>query len=248
MTRYIILALAILFCACASTNSLQKQKAQLHLELGTSMLSRGEYPAALAELLKAESLDPKNPVVQNHLGLAYFVRGKYNLAEKHLERAISLVPKYTDARNNLARILMDQNRLDEAAKQLMVAEKDLTYLEPEKTYLNLGLIEFKRQKYPEALAQFKKSLELKRNNCTAGHYYGRTLYEMRRFEIAAPALDQASEWCLASGFEEPLYYSALTYYSLGDQDRVRARVNELIKLKPESAFVPKAQALLALIK
>lgn len=248
MTRSIIFALAILFSGCASTNSLNQQKAQLHLELGTSLLNRGEYPAALAELLKAQSLDSSNPVIQNHLGIAYYVRGRYDLAEKHLGRALSLASNYTDARNNLARILMDQNRLDEAAKLLAISERDLTYLEPDKTYLNMGLLEFKKQKYPQALTHFKKSLELKRNNCTAGHYYGRSLYEMRRYQLAATALDQAIEWCQASGFEEPLYYSALTYYSLGDQDRVRARVNELIKLKPESAFVPKAQALLALIK
>lgn len=225
-----------------------KHKAQLHLELGTSYLSRGEYPQALSELLIAENLDSSNPVVQNHLGIAYYVRGRMDLAEEHVRRAVKLAPKYTDARNNLARILMDQEKLEEAQKLLIVAEKDLTYLEPEKTYLNLGMLEFKKKNYSQAVPHFKKSLELKRNNCTAGHYYGRTLYELRRYNIAAVALDQAVEWCQASGFEEPLYYSALTYYSLGDRDRVRARVNELIKLKPESALVPKAQALLALIK
>lgn len=248
MTHLIIFAFFISVLGCASNGANSKQKAQLHLELGTSYLTRGEYPSALAELLKAESLDSSNPVVQNHLGLAYYVRNKYDLAEEHLRRAIRLESRYTDARNNLARILMDQNKLEEAKQQLIVAEKDLTYLEPEKTYLNLGLLEFKRQRYPQAAEQFKKSLELKRNNCTAGHYYGRTLYEQRRYDLAALALDQAIEWCRASGFEEPLYYSALTYYSLGDSDRVRARVNELIKLKPESAYAQKAQALLALIK
>lgn len=248
MTRSIIFALSILFLGCASTNSASKHKAQLHLELGTSYLSRGEYPAALAELLKAETLDADNPVIQNHLGIAYYVRGKMDSAEEHLRKALRLASSYTEARNNLARILMDQNRLDEAAKLLAVSEKDLTYLEPEKTYLNLGLLDFKRQRYQQALGQFKKSLELKRNNCSSGYYYGRSLYELRRYDLAALALDQAIEWCRDSGFEEPLYYSALTYYSLGDRDRVRARVNELTKLKPESAYVDKAQALLSLIK
>ena len=248
MTRSIILVLSILIFGCASSTSVNKQRAQLHLELGTSYLSRGEYPAALSELLRAEKLDSDNPIIQNHLGLAYYVRAKYDLAENHLRRSIKLNPTYTDARNNLARILMDQGKLEEARKMLTISEKDLTYLEPEKTYLNIGLLEFKKQNYPRALEQFKKSLELKRNSCTAGHFYGRTLYEMRRFDLAALALDQAVEWCQASGFEEPLYYSALTYYSLGDRDRVRARVNELVKLKPESVLVPKAQALLTLIK
>lgn len=248
MTRPIIFTLMIFLSACASTDSGNKQRAQLHLELGTSYLSRGEYPAALSELLKAENYDSSNPVIQNHLGLAYYVRGKMDSAEEHLRRAIRLAPNYTEARNNLARILIDQNKLDEAGKLLRVSEKDLTYLEPEKTFLNLGLLEFKRQKYIHAAAQFKRSLELKRQNCTAGNYYGRSLYELRKYNLAAMALDQAAEWCSASGFEEPLYYSALSYYSLGDRDRVRARVNELLKLKPESALAPNAQALLALIK
>ncbi len=248
MTRPIILALTIFLSACASTDSAKKHRAQLHLELGTSYLARGEYPAALAELLKAESLDSSNPVVQNHLGIAYYVRQKMDSAEEHLRRAIRLAPEYTEARNNLARILMDQNKLTEAEKLLRISEKDLTYLEPEKTFMNLGLLEFKKQKYTQAALQFKKALELKRQNCTAGHYYGRSLYELRKYNLAALALDQAIEWCQASGYEEPLYYSALSYYSLGDRDRVRARVNELLKLKPESALVPNAQALLALIK
>lgn len=244
---FVILA-ALAFVGCATTGPSDQEKAELHLSIGTSHLNKGNYPSALSELLTAESLDDDNPVIQNNLGLAYFVRGKFTLAEKHLRRAIEIEPKYTEARNNLGRVLIDQGLYDLAIRELKVAVEDLTYATPDKSHSNLGLAYFYRGDYALALEQLKKSLGYNKSNCTAYHFYGRTLFELNQLETASRAFDQAVKICENRKFDEPLYYSALSYYRLGQREQAVARFEEMLSRYPDSTNSEKARDLLKLMK
>ena len=83
MKNLLLLCLIISVISCASKD-VQKEQAQLHLQIGTGLLSKGQYPQALASLLQAEKLDPDNAEIQNNLGLAYFVRKEYESSLKHM--------------------------------------------------------------------------------------------------------------------------------------------------------------------
>src|SRR4051812_29995844 len=91
---------------CAGRSDRVKERAQLHLQMGTAHLTQGNYPAALNELLQAEQLDKDNPVIQNNLGLAYGVRNRWKEAEQHYRRALELDSRFSDARTNLARLFI----------------------------------------------------------------------------------------------------------------------------------------------
>ncbi|PIS10732.1 MAG: hypothetical protein COT73_07710 [Bdellovibrio sp. CG10_big_fil_rev_8_21_14_0_10_47_8] len=222
--------------------------ADLHLQIGTSQLNSGNYPQALQELLTAEDLDGDNPVIQNNLGLAYFVRNRYDLSEKHIRKALDQKSDYTDARNNLARLLIEKGQLDEAIKEAKSAAEDLTYTSPEKPMINLGLAYFKQGKFAEAKTHFLKAIDYQRDNCLANSYYGRSLYELKDKARAAAALDRAVGFCQRTQFDEPHYYSALTYYAMGQKDKAVARFEELIKLYPNGAYVDKSKIMLETIR
>ena len=78
-----------------------------------------------------------------------------------------------------------------------------------------------------------RSLEIRRQSCTTADYYGRTLLEMKHLAQSAQVLDQAIEFCRPEKFEEPLYFSAMSYFSLGEKEKARARIEELLKEYPK---------------
>ncbi len=236
----------LVLMGCASKD--QKEEAQLHLQIGSAHLSQGNYPQALRELLIAEKLDPKNPVVQNNLGLAYFVRERLQEAEVHLQRALALDPAYTEARNNLVRILIERTRYDEARKEIAVVLADLTFPTPEKAWFNNGLIEFYTQNYTEAKESFSKALNVSREDCETHNFYGRSLYELKQFDNAAKALDQAVRFCQKSQIDEPHYYSALTYYQMGQKSKAKARMQEVVQNYTSGKYTEKAKQMLRIMR
>src|SRR5690348_3257843 len=127
--------------ACATTHP-DKQRAELHLQIGTGYLTNGQYPQAMSELLKAQELDPTNPLILNNLGLAYYVRGKWKTAEEKFRAAVRQDSKFSEAKNNLGRVLIDEGRPAEALKFLHEVESDLTYRYQEKTLSTLGMAYF----------------------------------------------------------------------------------------------------------
>ncbi len=246
MTALIVSLIALI--ACTTPEKSDRQRAGLHMQIGTGYLQKGMYPQALNELLKAEQLDPKNPLILNNVGLAYYVRGKTKLAEEKFRAAIQVLPNYSDAKNNLGRVLIDTHRDSEAVRLLQEVQGDMTYEAPEKTLSNLGMAYFDLGQYQKAEEHLSHSLQIRRENCTTANYYGRTLLEMKRLEQSATALDQAIEFCRSSKFEEPIYFSAMSYFSLGEKEKSRARLEELLKEYPKSKYVAKAKGMLELLQ
>ncbi len=244
----LFLAATLSLAACTSATKDNKERATLYLKIGTGHLEKGQYPQAMTELLKAEQLDPKNPMVLNNLGLVFFLRGRTDQAAQKFRQAIKAEPRFSDAKNNLARVLMKQQKYAEATKLLHEVEGDLTYTAPEKTYSNLGMAYFEQGKFEKAEEYLARSIEIRRQNCTTAYYYGRTLLELKKLKESADMLDQAVEYCRPVRFEEPLFYSASSYFSLGEKEKSRARLDELLKEYPKSQFVAKAKGMLELLE
>jgi tetratricopeptide (TPR) repeat protein len=234
----------VLGCATAE----KKERAQLHLKIGLSHYENRNYPLALQEFLNAEKLDPENPAVLNNLGLTYFMRERYDLAESNIRKAIELAPNFTDARNNLARVLIEKGKYTEAQKELKIVLDDLTYTGQERAYLNLGLSYFNQGEYLQAREAFLKSVNIQRESCTANTYLGRSHFELKNYAKAAEILDNAIGFCSKSAYDEPHYYSALTYYRLGQPEKSMARFEEILRLYPNGQYRDKSRAMLDLIK
>lgn len=240
---------ALLFClGCSSARKGDQDRALLHMQIGTGYLSQGQYPQAMSELLQAEKLDPENPLILNNVGLAYYVRGRSGQAEAKFRQAIRLKKDFSDAKNNLARVLMDLDRASEALRLLTEVEGDLVYPFPEKTLSNLGMAHFYLGNFAKAEDYLARSLQMRRDSCATANFYGRTLLELKRTQQSATVLDQAIEFCRSSKFEEPLYFSAMSYFTLGQREKSRARLEELLKEYPKSKYVAKAKGMLELLQ
>lgn len=232
--------------ACSSSE--KREKAQLHLQIGLSHYENSNYPMALKEFLIAKDLDPKSPLVHNNLGLAYFVRDRIDLAEKHLRIALDLKSNYTDARNNLSRILIEKGNYVEAQKELKLVLADLTYTAADKALVNMGLSYFNQMDYSMAANYFSQSVRQNRENCVANSYLGRCYFELKDYARASQILDQAIGYCQKSSFDEPHYYSALSYYRQGNSSKAISRFQEILKIYPHSEYRDKSRAMLDIIK
>lgn len=220
----------------------------LYVEMANSQIENNNLPAALKDLLTAQSLDPKNPVVQNNLGLVYFLRDRMETSEKHFEAAVRFAPTYTEARNNLARVYIEVGKYKQAEKELKTVLDDLTFSAQDKAYINLGLLHYNLKDFAQASTAFKKAIQVQPDSCVAHKMNGKSLFELKTYPAASEALERAVGFCQNLMDDEPLYYSAVTHYRLGNKQKATARFEELLKLYPEGSFREKSRGMIDLIR
>lgn len=238
----------LFFTSACAHRTVDAERADLFLEMGTAHLQKGSYPEALKALKKAEELNPNSAIIQNNLGLAYFVRKEYEQAKKHIQTALDLESSFTEARINLGQVFLAQNQFGEAIKSFQLATKDLTYPKPEKSWYHLGLAEFQRGEFNKARDAFARAVEIQKNYCLANHYFARSLYELKDYQGAAENFDRSVSFCDSKFKEESFYYGGLSYYRLGDSQRAILRFEELVKEFPEGPQVENAKSLLGMLK
>lgn len=241
---YICIASSLVLISCSHAPEKDKETALLHMQIGTSHLTNGNYPQALRELQLAHEIDDTNPLIENNLGLVYFVREKYELAEKQMQYALKLNPKYSDARNNLARIHIEMGLYDQAIQELEIVLADLTYPAADKAWVNLGMAYFKKQNFKMAKIKLAEAIRLSRNHCLAHTLYGRSELELGQLQTAAVELDRAISFCKDSSFDEPNYYSGISYFRLGQKEKAIARMEEVVQLYPQGKYVGRAKTMI----
>lgn len=244
-----LLVLALLGCiGCSSVETEDSKVAELHLRVGTGYLTSGKYRKALSELLIALKHNPSDPFVHNNLGITYFSLKKNDLAANHLVQAVTLKPDYSDARNNLGRVYIEMGIYDKAISELTVVTNDLTYLNPNKALINLGLAYLKKGSLQQANKTLFSAIKSDRTNCLAYNYYGQTLFRQEKLSDASVSLDQAVGLCRKLNFDEPHYYSALAYLKMGHKEKATARFHEVIDLFPDGDYAQKSKIRLKELK
>lgn len=248
VARVLVAVLMLSASISCMTTKKERNEADLHLRIGTSYLTKGNLPYALGELKTAEKLDPDNFMVQNNLGLVYFFNDHYEESLQHFSRAVQIKPDFTEAKNNHARALIEVTRYDQAIRELNEVLADLMYPQPAKAWVNMGLAYFRKGDFASAKEQFGKALTLERGNCLAQTYFGRSLLETGQLKDAAQSLDNAVLICKPEKFDEPHYFSGLTYYKMGQTSSAIARMQEVVQLFPQGRYAKRAESMLKLMK
>lgn len=238
----------LFFIAGCTSFRVNQEASMLHAANGTSFYQNENYSLALKEFLIAEKNDPDSPAIQNSLGLTYFMKERHQIAIKHFERSLKLDPNFTDARNNLARVYIEVGRYQDAERMLNIVTNDLTYTGQDRAYINLGLSFFNQKKYDLAKDNFLKAINSQQDNCFAHTYYGRSFFELKNYEASIQALDKAIEFCQKLLIDEPHYYSALSFYRLGEKQKSITRFQEVIKLYPNGKYSDRSKGMLNIIK
>lgn len=89
---------------------------RVHTQLGVLYFGRQDYPNAIAEFVKATSINPRYSPPYNQLGYAYRFTEKFSDAETTFKKYIELIPDDPNPYDSYAELLMKMGRFDESIK------------------------------------------------------------------------------------------------------------------------------------
>jgi tetratricopeptide (TPR) repeat protein len=148
--------------------------ASTYIEKGWSLISLGDYPAAIQALERALVLSPEDPQAQSQLGWAQMLHGDYDDALGTFQQVLMKEPANSLARINVGYICLKKRIFGEAIEHLSKAirldnDKKATLY----AHYYLGLVYFEREMYEDAQNFFQKTLALGPNLIEAYYELGR---------------------------------------------------------------------------
>lgn len=224
--------------ACADEAAENRQRAQIHTDLGAAYFSSGQLGVALEELNIAIRVDSSFAPAYNMLGLVYMALRENDKAEDNFRRSLSINGMDSDANNNYGWFLCQRGKIDDSIKYFMGALKNPLYTTPEKSYLNAGVCSRKKNDDAEAEEFLLKAIKLQPRlpqalfnladiNFKRGNYVEAREYIRRYFQIASPT-------------SELLWLGIRVERRLGNRSDEASYGLQLRKTFPDS---PEAQAL-----
>ncbi len=200
--------------------------------LGVCRTALGDYPAAVAALLEAVKVQPKDAEVRLALAVAYEKAGELENAETVYIALAEINPPEAKVYFRQVYKLYDlAGRHDRA----VAPAKKLIELEPgnETNHYYLGLTYFKAQQYEQAIAAFQQGLAVKADFPHAWFQIGSSYINMKKYREAAEAYkkyaelvpDDASGW-LSIG---------VAYMQGKNFEAALEPLKKSVELKPENA-------------
>jgi len=243
--KYILcLALSIMVVSCSSSSKKAAtpadKKAKLFYGQGTRDLVNKDFTQALKNLLQANLYKPNQTKILNNLGMAYYFKKDKGLAMKHLKQSIKSDPKNSDARINIATIYMEIGSLGKAEEQYKIVAKDLLYESQDKTYFNLGMLSLKQNKTTQGINYFKQSINVNESYCPSHLKLGKVEFKRANYRAAIKYFKEANNG-LCYNNPQPTYHQALTYIELGEYNKARIKLDDVLERFPMDRYASLAR-------
>jgi type IV pilus assembly protein PilF len=226
--------------SCAGNLEMQKKQAKASRNLGEAYYRQKNYPEALGEFLKSETIYPGDPFLQNDLGLTYMAMKQMDFAVKHFKKAIEIKPDYAPAINNLGTAYLDKKEWDNAIRYFKEVTENLLYATPHFPLSNMGWAYYNKKEYALAEKFYLKALEIdpKFINALAG--LGKTYIAMGRGSEAVATLEKAVKDYPRLG---QLYLELARAYTVsGEYEKALDAYEKAVEFSPDSALAREAEA------
>ena len=236
----------VVVTACGGPSRYQKmEQAEATKSVGEAYMRQGNFTAALAELLKAQKLNPDDPYLYNDLGLCYMAKKHYDLSIRNFKKAIELKPDYAPARNNLGTAYLATQDWDAAIAAFNEITKDVLYATPHYPLTNLGLAYFHKGDYKTAERYFLKALKLQPNFVLALRNLGRTYLADGKIDQAITLFQQA----VAQSPDNAMLRMDLgnAFRAIGDNQNALQAYRMVMQLAPNTPLAEEAQKAVAAV-
>jgi TolB-like protein/DNA-binding winged helix-turn-helix (wHTH) protein/Flp pilus assembly protein TadD len=179
----------------------------------------GRADEAIAEIRKAQELDPLSAVIATDLGKElYFVR-RYDEALVELRRALELDPNFTSAHNWISDTLLEKKMYNDAMTELEKTKP----LREERVYIRQTAYFYARMgRRAEARAALAKSLELSKGKPVSSGAVALTY-------AALGDKDGSFQWLEKAYTERSSFMTSLKYWSVFDPMRSDPRFADLLR-------------------
>ncbi len=197
-----------------------------HNNLGVVYMRKNLYSEAIVELARALELDPNYKEACNNLAVAYKEMKAFAKAQEMARRALAIDPNYLQAYRTTAQIYFareDYDKAEEYFRQVIKRGADTPVI-----HIQLGLIYQRSKKMRDAIAQFRRAVDMSQRDITAEEmllvyyyfpFYGIAPHKEKRLAVAygflaAAYLEDGQEEKAADNFVKCLDY---------DRDDVKSR-------------------------
>jgi len=183
---------------------------------------------------KAAAVQPKNSEIKILYGDLNSVLNNGTLAADYYNQALDLNPKSVKAIVNKARLYMGSKNFDGAAEEFKNAIKIDDAFAP--AHRELGECYYRLGKLEDAKAEYKKYLELSKNNCSARMRYASFLYLSHDYSGALQEIGQLRNNCDVNN-ARLLRVNAYSLYETKDSAKALAAAQKLFEKVPEENLV-----------
>jgi len=145
------------------TQSLDTSDSNMMIAKAEVAQRKGDYERAEKLLVKAASLDPKNPKIYSKLGIIYLELGEnFDEAEQSFRQALKYDAKNGYVHNNLGLVLYYQDKFSAAAEEFeySIDQDD----QVASRHVNLGLSYSSLRQFAKAETCYKRALKLDPDN------------------------------------------------------------------------------------
>ncbi|MBR9980123.1 MAG: tetratricopeptide repeat protein [Desulfatitalea sp.] len=230
----VTLVLPFFFGACGGHQVQQNEQLSVaKREIGEAYMRQGNYTAALRELMDAEKLNPRDPLVHDALGLCYMARKRMPEAITHFKRAVELKPSFTAARNNLGAAYLAIEEWDAAIEIFQEIKQDVLYATPQFAYSNLGYAYYQKQDFATAIEYYREALKLQADLLNALVGMGRTHLALNQGRQALPYLEQARR--TSPKVAEVHFLLGEAYLLTGQNPQARVAYETTLELAPRDS-------------
>jgi len=193
-------------------------------------------PKAKDLLATALRLDDTNAEAHSLLGIIHWDYDyDWVASERENLRAIELAPSNADRHGNYGNMLLFQARLDEAEKELKLAQ-ELDPLYPF-NYVAMGMLSGVRGDHPKALEQCRKAVEIDPNYWPAYSFcLGWSYDRMGNHGEALKAYEKGV--AVGSGLPFPIAALAAGYARSGNREQARKTLEQLNHLPAQTYVAP----------
>lgn len=196
------------------------------------------FSSAIAQ----EPVDLETYELNYSKGLSEFGEGRYDTADALFGAALAANPGDAEASYYLGQSRLRLQKFEEAEG---VFRKMLeTDTSSGRAWLGLGMIQYNRKQYNEALISLAAAEKASPNDPLVYYYQGLIYHEQEEFEKSQPRFLRAMTLSpdLAPSAH---YFSGVAFYRRGIFDEARTEFEAVITTQPQSEFADSAQELLA---
>ena len=183
------------------------------------LMPMGRADEAIAEIRKAQALDPLSPVITTDLGKDLYLARRYEEAVVELRRALEIDPNFISAHNWLSDTFLEQGKYADAIAELEktkpVKEERIYVRQTAYLYARMG----RRAEARRALA---RSLQLSQGKPVS-------LGAVALVYAALGENDKAFLWLEKAYAEKSSFMTTLKYWSVFDPIRSDPRFTDLVK-------------------
>jgi type IV pilus assembly protein PilF len=167
-------------------DTIERKRARLHMELGTSYYQDGRFPVALDELKQAIAADATFAEPYNMLALVYMALGEKALAQQSFLKALQLDPTSSDINNNYGWYLCQNGSPKESIPYFTRAVQNPLYVQPAKPLQNAGVCSLRMNDTAAAEDYFQRSFALDPSGPVSAYnlaliFYNRNEYARAEF-------------------------------------------------------------------